>query len=323
MMPALDISRAPLHQPSLAQLRDCLQDGLAQNYAQARVQIENCPDLREWGCPAAGICGSEKIIEVGGEPYLHNPKHRPADFDLNAIAQAIGAEHDFVYGAWSPSLTALGGKSGEVVVSRRLGGDNSSLLARVGEQRECIVEPYPHDLYGGLANACACDGKVGPTLKIEASHRTGAEASFTQTLRQALGQLVPASGGAIALAGIFRVLDGTIKSHVQPDYETIKHDYYDTDQERVTCDFLQFYEGVGQGLLCFSVLWSGTPAGPELHLRPNGEHTHFCSLTGKDEAGHYHNDTSPEVISYSGYFTTAGELFRVNDIYRELGRDRQ
>ena len=31
----------------------------------------------------------------------------------------------------------------------------------------------------------------------------------------------------VALAGMFRILNGKIKSHVQPDYDDVKIDYYD------------------------------------------------------------------------------------------------
>ena len=36
--------------------------------------MEDCPNLREWGCPAEGISGNERIIDVGGEPYMHDTK---------------------------------------------------------------------------------------------------------------------------------------------------------------------------------------------------------------------------------------------------------
>jgi len=122
----------------------------------------------------------------------------------------------------------------------------------------------------------------------------------------------------MSLSGVFRVLDGKIRSHVQPDYKDIKHEYYDPKQMKCVKDFLQFYEPVGPKLQCYSILWTGDPTGGELNLRESGEHTHFHSYEHDRDAGHYHFDVSPEEIEYEGYFNTATEVHRVNNIYKEL-----
>jgi hypothetical protein len=122
----------------------------------------------------------------------------------------------------------------------------------------------------------------------------------------------------IALAGVFRILNGKIRSHVQPDYKDIKHEYYDPKQMKCVKDFLQFYEPVGPELQGYCVLWTGDPTGGNLNLRESGEHTHFHSYTKENIAGHYHFDVTPEEIEYEGYFNTAEEVHRVNNIYKEL-----
>ena len=58
--------------------------------------------------------------------------------------------------------------------------------------------------------------------------------------------------------------------------------------------------------------------GGELNLRESGEHTHFHSDEHKNDAGHYHFDVTPDEIEYEGYFNTAQEVHRVNNIYKEL-----
>ena len=63
------------------------------------------------------------------------------------------------------------------------------------------------------------------------------------------------------------LLKGGVKSHVQPDYDDIKHEYYDPKLMKCTKDFLQFYEPVGPNLQCYSVLWTGDPTGGNLNLR--------------------------------------------------------
>ena len=113
-------------------------------------------------------------------------------------------------------------------------------------------------------------------------------------------------------------MNGKIRSHVQPDYKDIKHEYYDPQLMKCTKDFLQFYEPVGPKLQCYTVLWTGDPTGGKLNLRESGEHTHFHSYEHKNDAGHYHFDVSPNEIEYEGYFNIAQEVHRVNNIYKEL-----
>ena len=123
---------------------------------------------------------------------------------------------------------------------------------------------------------------------------------------------------SVALGGVFRILNGKIKSHVQPDYADIKHEYYDPKQMKCVKDFLQFYEPIGPHFQCYSVLWTNDPTGGKLDLRESGEHTHFHSYKGAQDAGHYHFDVTPNEIEYECYFNTAEEVHRVNNIYKEL-----
>ena len=109
-----------------------------------------------------------------------------------------------------------------------------------------------------------------------------------------------------------------IRDSVQPDYADIKHEYYDPKQMKCVKDFLQFYEPVGPKLQCYTVLWTGDPTGGKLNLRDSGEHTHFHSYEHDRDAGHYHFDVTPNEIEYEGYFNTATEVHRVNNIYKEL-----
>ena len=63
-------------------------------------------------------------------------------------------------------------------------------------------------------------------------------------------------------------------------------------------DFLKFYEPIGPHFQCYSILWTGDPTGGKLNLRESGEHTHFHSYKGTQDAGHYHFDVTPEEIEY-------------------------
>jgi len=316
----LKIEKAKFTEYSLDKISDALQSGLSSNYKVVEVSIVDCPNLRDWDCPSEGISGNQKIIDVGGEPYMHDPKFIGAEFDYEEISKMIGSEKSYALGAGSGAMSCLDGHCGELVINENLITDESkSIIARVGKNKECIAEKYTARKHGGLGNVFYTDGVRGKVIKIKIKGRSGEQGSLTQAMRKALSDnLKIKDNGHIALAGVFRILNGKIRSHVQPDYKDIKHEYYDPEQMKCVKDFLQFYEPVGPELQSYCVLWTGDPTGGNLNLRESGEHTHFHSYTKENVAGHYHFDVTPEEIEYEGYFNTAEEVHRVNNIYKEL-----
>jgi len=316
----LKIEKAKFTDYSLDKISDALQSGLSSNYKVVEVSIVDCPNLRDWDCPSEGISGNQKIIDVGGEPYMHDPKFIGAEFDYEEISKMIGSEKSYALGAGSGAMSCLDGHCGELVINENLITDESkSIIARVGKNKECIAEKYTARKHGGLGNVFYTDGVRGKVIKIKIKGRSGEQGSLTQAMRKALSDnLKIKDNGHIALAGVFRILNGKIRSHVQPDYKDIKHEYYDSEQMKCVKDFLQFYEPVGPELQSYCVLWTGDPTGGNLNLRESGEHTHFHSYTKENVAGHYHFDVTPEEIEYEGYFNTAEEVHRVNNIYKEL-----
>ena len=316
----LKIEKAKFTEYSLDKISDALQSGLSSNYKVVEVSIVDCPNLRDWDCPSEGISGNQKIIDVGGEPYMHDPKFIGAEFDYEEISKMIGSEKSYALGAGSGAMSCLDGHCGELVINENLITDESkSIIARVGKNKECIAEKYTARKHGGLGNVFYTDGVKGKVIKIRIRGRYGEQGSLTQSMRKSLSDNSQIKGNDhIALAGVFRILNGKIRSHVQPDYKDIKHEYYDPEQMKCVKDFLQFYEPVGPELQGYCVLWTGDPTGGNLNLRESGEHTHFHSYTKENVAGHYHFDVTPEEIEYEGYFNTAEEVHRVNNIYKEL-----
>jgi len=316
----LKIEKAKFTEYSLDKISDALQSGLSSNYKVVEVSIVDCPNLRDWDCPSEGISGNQKIIDVGGEPYMHDPKFIGAEFDYEEISKMIGSEKSYALGAGSGAMSCLDGHCGELVINENLITDESkSIIARVGKNKECIAEKYTARKHGGLGNVFYTDGNRGKVIKIKIKGRSGEQGSLTQAMRKSLSDnLKIKDNDHIALAGVFRILNGKIRSHVQPDYKDIKHEYYDPEQMKCVKDFLQFYEPVGPELQSYCVLWTGDPTGGNLNLRESGEHTHFHSYTKENVAGHYHFDVTPEEIEYEGYFNTAEEVHRVNNIYKEL-----
>ena len=60
----LSIDKAEFAKSSLEQISEALKKGLVQNYKSVEVSTENCPDLTKWDCPASGLSGNQKIIDV-------------------------------------------------------------------------------------------------------------------------------------------------------------------------------------------------------------------------------------------------------------------
>jgi len=316
----LTIEKAQFAKTSVEQISEALKKGLQKNYKLVEISIVDCPNLKQWDCPAEGLSGNQKIIDVGGEPYMHDKKLIGAEFDYEKIAQKIGSEKSYALGAGSGAMSCLGGHCGELVINENLiTNESRSIIAQVDENQNCKSSKYTARKHGGLGNIYYSDGKPGKVIKIMIKGRSGKQGSLPQAMRTALKEnLSTENDNHFALAGVFRILNGKIKSHVQPDYDTIKHEYYDPKQMKCVKDFLKFYEPIGPHFQCYSILWTGDPTGGKLNLRESGEHTHFHSYKGTQDAGHYHFDVTPEEIEYECYFNIPEEVHRVNNIYKEL-----
>ena len=316
----LTIEKASFKKISLEKISEALQKGLPKNFREVIVSVVDCPNLKDWDCPAEGMSGNQKITDVGGEPYMHDKKYIGTEFDFKDVAKLIGSEKSYAFGAGSGAMSCLDGHCGELVINDNfITNEHKSVIAMVGKNKECIAKDYSASKHGGLGNVFYTDGKQGRVIKVIIKGRSGKQGSLTQAIRTALLENLELKGNDhLGLAGIFRVLKGKIKSHIQPDYEDIKHDYYDAKQMKCVKDFLQFYQPVGSEIQCYTVLWTGDPTGGSMNLRESSEHTHFHSYNDKQEAGHYHCDVTPEEIEYECYFNTADEIYRINNIYKEL-----
>ena len=316
----LTIEKAQFAKTSLEQISEALKKGLQKNYKLVEISIVDCPNLKQWDCPAEGLSGNQKIIDVGGEPYMHDKKLIGAEFDYEEIAKKIGSEKSYALGAGSGAMSCLGGHCGELVINENLiTNESRSIIAQVDKNQKCKSSKYTARKHGGLGNIYYSDGKPGKVIKIMIKGRSGKQGSLPQAMRTALKEnLSTENDNHFAVAGVFRILNGKIKSHVQPDYDTIKHEYYDPKQMKCVKDFLKFYEPIGPHFQCYSILWTGDPTGGKLNLRESGEHTHFHSYKGTQDAGHYHFDVTPEEIEYECYFNIPEEVHRVNNIYKEL-----
>lgn len=68
----LRVKKVSLHIPTEADILFCLEPALKNNYENVEVDFVDCPDLSlpPFNLASEGICGSPKLAEAGGVPYL-------------------------------------------------------------------------------------------------------------------------------------------------------------------------------------------------------------------------------------------------------------
>ena len=183
----LKIEKGTFTNHSLEDIASALKKGLSENFKNVEVEVVDCPNLREWNCPSEGISGNQKIIDVGGEPYMHDPNFIGAEFDYQEISKMIGSEKSYALGAGSGAMSCLDGHCGELVINENLITDESrSIIARVSPDKKCIVEKYSARKHGGLGNIYYTDGKQGKVIKIKIKGRSGDQGSLPQAMRSSL-----------------------------------------------------------------------------------------------------------------------------------------
>ena len=108
----LSIEKASFKEVSLDKIAEALQKGLSKNFKEVNVSIVDCPNLKDWDCPAEGMSGNQKITDVGGEPYMHDKKYIGAEFDFKEVGKQIGSEQSYAFGAGSGAMSCLDGHCG-------------------------------------------------------------------------------------------------------------------------------------------------------------------------------------------------------------------
>lgn len=301
-MSNLPVERIDLNPPPLHELVDSIKNQLAQNFKWTSVSIERCPDLRNtpYNLAFAGLSGSPRIADVGGQPYLAPTPDRSRKYDLLNIAKLMELSEDqgallgaaagpfHVVGTNSELMPNLAWESGNVI--------NETHIAKVKDNDLALCEKLPSKDCALMANLFGSAGLPGDALHITASLRTG-PLNFTEAIRKALKDAYGTR--TISLGGVFVILKGKAKLHVMPDFSLTP---LITDEQKQ--EWLKFYD-IEAPLVCLSVLHSHDP-GLDLRI----EHTHCFSDHG--EGGHYHHDITPERVQYEAWFNVAEVLYRID-----------
>uniref|UniRef100_H2RXU6 Chromosome 11 open reading frame 54 n=1 Tax=Takifugu rubripes TaxID=31033 RepID=H2RXU6_TAKRU len=300
--------KVELHVPALEELRSVLQTGLEANFAEVQVSVVECPDLTKdpFQFPVKGLCGSPRITDVGGVPYLVPLVQKDKEYDMNTLSKELELPGAFFLGAAGAPSRSLGMNAElmPLVLTEAQGRPavNSSYFSSINPaDGQCLQEKYCDKSsdcsFGLLGNLYACEGKPGKVLEVRAKKRTGVN-SLVTALRKALHAHYPDK--SLALGGTFIIQKGKAKIHIMPrEFSTCPLNTNDDVNK-----WLKHFE-VSAPLVCQSVLVSNDPG---LDLRV--EHTHCFSHHG--EGGHYYIDTTPDMVEYLGYFMPAEFVYRVD-----------
>ena len=94
---ALPSSSLPVESRALAvlplqEVAACLQQGLQENFAQASVEVVDCPDLTQspWSLASKGLCGSTRLLDIGGVPFLMPLVQRQKLYDMKDYPRLTG-----------------------------------------------------------------------------------------------------------------------------------------------------------------------------------------------------------------------------------------
>jgi Domain of Unknown Function (DUF1907) len=270
------------------------------------------------------------MAEAGGPANLFDASRNDTVFSLPDIADTIGHPQASLIGAGAACRHRVG-VNAELVASEYLADGkqcraSKSIKVNEHDASKWELAEYDYDKIGMMINLLVSDGNPGKVVRVTAKKRLGGKNdNFISCIRKGLTahceSLVTASDPSesdtksslvdgkylphIALGGVFTTKQGTVRTHVMPEFPKPPNILTEGNVD----DWLCFYS-MSAGMTCCSTLISGDPTGGHLSLRL--EHTHFFN-TATGEGGHYHFSDTPDEIEYEAYFVPCHRIYRVND----------
>lgn len=287
------------------------------NFASVEVKVVDCPNLTEepFRLTTPGLGGSPTLIEIGGNAFMMPLADLTKIYNVKEIIEKSldGADSNlYAIGAGAGPFPSIGKNSEgiyNVKISKQGDIENRSYISKVeGPNEECEVgrvKPCENKL-GILGNLFACQGIEGKVLKVHCKKRIGG-LNFIESIRLALTEHFGSK--AVGLGGIFLLKQGAAKQHVMRDFPKKP-----INSEAELNKWLAFYE---MPAVLNAV---GTLVTQEMDVDLRLQHFHSFS---DKWAGHYHYDTTPDIVEYEGYFNIGEKVVRVDKPKNthQLGRD--
>ncbi|CAI5452201.1 unnamed protein product [Caenorhabditis angaria] len=289
--------------PSLSELVPVIRFGLQENFENVHVEISECPDLSKspFNLTSSGFAKNLKIAEVGGPGNLYPGFNIDHQFDFEKIGEICEHSKASIFGPGAGPWPIVGVNCEMVADVNLKTGKTSTKIAKIDEssKKGYVMNQINEPKFSLMANLALSDAddRTQPVIHIKAAIRKG-QKNFTIAIRDAIqnhfGEKV------ISLAGIFIIEKGSAKLHVMPGFPGCPF----KDEEEVS-KWIKYFE-MSAPLICTSVLHSYDP-GHNLRL----EHTHCYSNHG--DAGHYHYDTTPDIVEYQAWFAPAHKIYRIDE----------
>ncbi|KAL5017672.1 hypothetical protein ScPMuIL_007261 [Solemya velum] len=296
------VTKAPMHVPLFQEVASVLSAGLKENFSDVCVDVVECPDLTKapFSLVAPGLCGSARLADIGGPPFLLPMVQRDKVFSSDEIARLVELPDAFIIGAGAGPCHIVGVNS-ELVNNVKISSTGEHIIApyiiRINpKDGSCVQEQLSSPEFCLMGNFLCSEGKPGKVIEVRASKRRGPE-NFMTAMRKTLANHYDTK--PVAMGGVFIMEKGKAKIHIMPDFSPIP----------LTCDaevdkWLEFYE-MNAPLVCLGELVSYDPG---LDFRMD----HFHCFSSHGEGGHYHYDTTPEDVVYRGYFVLAEDVYRID-----------
>jgi len=315
----LPVESKKLDLPTLHEVAKVLEDGLSKNFAQVSVQVVPCPDLKQspWTLASSGLSGNTRILDIGGVPYLMPLVNREKLYNMRdypELTSSTGSPAGLVIGAGAGPWPHIN-RNAEMMPNLYVDADKNvsqeSRITRTHDEDGSFSTqklPATETRNALLGNLFISDGQPGNVLKIDCQKRIG-EKNFVTCMRETLEEGFPEK--FVGLGGVFNIKTGSAKFHVMPDFSPCP---INTNED--VNQWLKFYE-MKAPLTVLSVFVSSDPG---LDLRV--EHSHGWGLDGV-QGGHYHYDTTPDTVSYTGYYNLAESCYRIDRPVEthQVGRD--
>lgn len=295
-----------LHKPELEEVAKVLEKSLEKSFVETSVSIVDCPDLtcEPFHLLSPGLCGSPRLTDIGGIPYLNPVPVMDKIYDLKNVpkwSDLSDSTSVFMIGAGAGPSHVLSGTLAEMMSNIHI--DSHQQIKN--KSRICKIKENGFYLLENLENSSECmhmmnlfisEGKPGKVIELKAKCRIGNEA-FIHSLQSALRNHYGTQ--PVGLGGTFVLSKGKARVHVMPCYSETP---LQTDVE--IQNWLKFFE-MSSPLTCLGYLMSYDP-GFSLRME------HFHCFSNHGDGGHFHYDTTPQEAEYIGYFNVPEYLFRVD-----------
>ncbi|XP_050056367.1 ester hydrolase C11orf54 homolog [Aphis gossypii] len=305
-MNELPVVRIKLNTPPLKCIVKAILPDLLDNFENASAEVVQCPDLTQppFNLASEGLNGDENVFDIGDITNLIPSIKREKLYNIKDLKRITGSDPLVIIGACAGPYPFFGVDS-ECVENVKMTGDRVEngthvyMMKSDDAAAECCHKSLPDDemRFSIIANFFTSNGFKGEVLKIVCEIRKG-PLSFSTCIREALEKHF--GDEIIAIGGVILIENGKVKVHViKPSLAKIP-----LQSEKELGKLVNFIElsppSVGVGCI--------VSHDPGLNLRLQ----HFHLYTDRNQGGHYHIDTEPNTIKYTGYFGVSKQFTKID-----------